>query len=432
MLWSYFVGTNCLGSVQILKNSSRFACSTGKYFTSLRNELMMREYKLSKGWALFIYIAAPLLAALFVYLLLLPFLPGSKDAKTELLSWFLVPLSLFMIGVCVAGVMDAAKSKFVIGEDRVFTTGVFSNRELLFQEIEGYRTDERYIYILPFDKGLKRIKISTYFSGTANILQWLSERYPDLNNEEVKAEEEQILSDATLGSGVEEREEELGKARSKAKALNWAGGLVAVWSWFFPQPYEAVILACLMIPLLCLFVTQTSKGLIRIEEKKKSAYPSVFSGVLFPSLALCMRALLDFNILRYENVWKGTLLVAVLFMAALLVKSKEFTFRSAREYGVALGITILAVAYGYGAVVTANCTWDTSSPTVYHAKVTGKHVSSGKTTTYHISLTPWGPQKQKDDVTVSKASYNRLQSGDDVSVCFRQGRFSIPWFFIVR
>lgn len=390
----------------------------------------MKEYKLSKGWAWFIYIMAPLLAAVFIYLLVMPFLPATKSSGTEQLKWFLVPLSLFMIGVCVAGVIDAVKGRFVITRDSVYAKGVFTNRELFLHEIEGYRTDERYIYIVPFDKGLKQIKVSHYFSGTADVLAWLSEYFQDLDEQKAAAEEAEILSNETLGMGVEEREEQLRKARSKAKALNWAGGLVAAWTWFFPQPYEVVILLCILLPFVCLLVVKSSKGLIRIEEKKKSAYPSVFSGVLFPSLALCIRALMDFNILQYHNVWKGTLLLAGLFMAVLLVRSREFTFRSAKDYGVAIGIAILVLAYSFGAVVTANCTWDNSTTSVYHAQVTGKHISSGKTTTYYVSLTPWGPQKEVDDVSVSKAMYNRLHAKDDVSVYFRQGWFGIPWFFI--
>ncbi|WP_162944909.1 hypothetical protein [Flavisolibacter nicotianae] len=390
----------------------------------------MKEYKLSKGWAWFIYIMAPLLAAVFIYLLVMPFLPDTKSSGTDQLKWFLVPISLLMIGVCVAGVIDAVKGRFVITQDSVYAKGVFTNRELLLHEIEGYRTDDRYIYIVPFDKSLKQIKVSTYFSGTGDILAWLSERFPDLDEQKAAAEEAEILSDETLGMGVEEREEQLRKARLKAKALNWAGGLVAAWTWFLPQPYEVVIFLCILLPIICLLLVKSSKGLIRMEEKKKSAYPSVFSGVLFPSLALCIRALMDFNLLQYGNVWKGTLMLAGLFMTVLLVRSKEFTFRSAKDYGLAFGITILVLAYSFGAVVTANCTWDNSTTSVYHAQVTGKHISSGKTTTYYVSLTPWGPQTKEDDVSVSKALYNRLQAKDDVSVYFRQGWFGISWFFI--
>jgi hypothetical protein len=139
---------------------------------------------------------------------------------------------------------------------------------------------------------------------------------------------------------------------------------------------------------------------------------------------------LDYNILQYGNAWKGALLVAAGLMTFLLVRSKEFLFRSPKKYGIVFFFAVLSLIYGFGAVVTVNCTWDRAAPTVYHAQVTEKRVSSGKTTTYYATLTPWGPQADVDDVAVSKEMYNRLQEGDDVRVYFRRGLFSIPWFFI--
>jgi hypothetical protein len=389
---------------------------------------MMKEYKLAKGWAVFIYLTTPLLMAVFGYLLLMPFLPGGE--KDLQLYWFMAPISLGMIALCVIGIIDAVKGRFVIAGDRVYRKGVFRDRELLLYQIAGFRQDDKYIYIEPTEKSLKRIKISRYFGGTAEMLEWLSERYPDLDEQTAEAEKQEILSDNSLGYTVEQREEKLAVARKRAKALNWAGGLVAVWAFFFAQPYEAAILAAVVLPAISVLVSKYSGGLIRVEEKKGSAFPSVFSGVFFPAMALCLRALLDFNILRYENVWKATVLTGAVFMALLLVRSKEFLFQSAREYGVMFFFAVLAFAYGFGAVVTLNAVYDNSPAAVYQAQVTGKRISSGKSTTYYLTLTPWGPQKEADDVSVSKSLYNRLQVKDNVEVYLKKGWLGIPWFVV--
>jgi hypothetical protein len=335
-----------------------------------------------------------------------------------------------MTALFVIGVLDAAKARFVIDSDRVWTKGVFTDRELLFDQIAGYRTDDKYIYISPLEKSFKRIKISRYFGGTAEILSWLSQHYPDLDEQRALSEKEEILANYELGYSVEQREEKLAAARKRSKTLNWAGGVVAIWTIFFPVPYEAAIVATLVVPLLCILSSKYSGGLIRLQEEKGSAYPSVFSGLFFPSLAIGLRAVLDYNILQYGNAWKGALLVAAGLMTFLLVRSKEFLFRSPKKYGIVFFFAVLSLIYGFGAVVTVNCTWDRAAPTVYHAQVTEKRVSSGKTTTYYATLTPWGPQADVDDVAVSKEMYNRLQKGDDVRVYFRRGLFSIPWFFI--
>jgi hypothetical protein len=391
---------------------------------------MRKEFKLAKGWAVFIYIMAPLLIAVFGYFLLMPILPGGNEDRFMQLYWFMAPLSLLMIALFIIGLLDAAKARFVIDSDRVLAKGVFTDRELLFHQIAGYRTDDKYIYILPLEKSFKRIKISRYFGGTAEILNWLSENYPDLDEQKALSEKEEILSNYELVYTPEQREEKLAAARKRSKALNWAGGLIAVWIIFFPEPYEAAVFATLVVPIVSIMVSKYSGGLIRLREEKASAYPSVFSGLFFPALAICIRALMDFNIFQYGNAWKGALLVAAGLMTLILIRSKEFLFRSAKDYGVVFFFGVLSLAYGYGAVVTINCTWDTTTPTVYQAQVTGKHVSSGKSTTYYVTLTPWGPQTKTDDVAVSKGMYNRLQNGNDVRVYFRKGLFSIPWFFI--
>ncbi len=370
--------------------------------------------------------------AVFSYLLFLPFFIEDPNDKIWQIYWLLAPISVVMIALCICGVIDAAKARFVLETDRVWYKGVFADRELLLHQVAGYRTDDKYIYLIPNEKGLKRIKISRYFGGTAEILDWLSQRYPDLDEQKAEQERQHILSDNNLGFTVEQREEKLVAARKQAKALNWAAGVVAVWVFFFPRPYEPAILATMAIPLIGLLSSRFSNGLIRLQEIKGGAYPSVFSAIFFPSLGLCIRALIDFDILEYGNAWKGMFLVASLFMMITLIRSKEFLLQSAKEYGIVLFFAVLALAYGFGAAVTLNCVYDESPALVYGAQVLEKRVSGGKTTTYYLRLTPWGPRRNADDVSVGKAFYDRIQVKDDVQVYLRKGRFSIPWFVIAR
>lgn len=391
---------------------------------------MMKEYKLAKGWAIFIYLTAPLLIVVFGYLLLMPFLPGAKAPKAMQLYWFFAPLSLGMLAVFSIGLINTWIGRFVIAADRVFTKGIFSNRQLLFEQIKGYRTDGMYIFIVPAAKGLKQIKVSHYFSGANEIVAWLAANFPNLDVQQEADEEEAMLANEALGCTVEEREAQVLKARGRARTLNTAGGLVAASTCFWPQPYEAVVFACLLLPVICVLVSRTSNRLIRIEERRSKAYPSVFVSLFFPSLAICIRALLDFHLLRYGNVWKGTLLFAALLMALLLVKNKAFVFQQVKTYATLAGLAVLSLAYGYGATLTLNSIFDQSAVSVYHAQVLSKRVQSGKTTTYYLSLSPWGPQKKVDDIAVQRSLYSRLQVNDDVSIYLRQGRFAIPWFVV--
>ncbi len=391
---------------------------------------MIKEYKLAKGWAIFIYLTTPLLLLAFVYLLTLPLWPGMADKKTLQLYWLLAPVSVGMITICILGFLDALKGRFIITGERVCRKAVFTSRELLLHQIAGFRADEKYIYIEPTDKSLKRIKLSRYFDGIPEILQWLDERFPDLDEQEVLRGAQAALEDDSLGLTFEERQATIAQASRRAKLINWSGGLIAAWTIFFTQPYELSILASALVPVVAILASRYSNGFIRVAENKKSIYPSVFTGLFFPSLVLCLRAMLDFNLLEYGNAWKLTLLVAAIFMTLLLVQSREFVFQSLKDYGLAAFFAVLAVAYGFGLVVTLNGAFDKSKPSLYPAQVISKRISSGKSTTYYLRLTPWGPQKESDDVTVSKQLYNRLRQGDAVNVGLWKGWLGIPWFAV--
>lgn len=75
----------------------------------------MKEYKIAKGWAIFIYLVAPVLIGLFGWLLILPFLNGDFSPNA---SWILIPVSIAMIALMFFGVIDAYKGRLIIQEDR--------------------------------------------------------------------------------------------------------------------------------------------------------------------------------------------------------------------------------------------------------------------------------------------------------------------------
>ncbi len=115
----------------------------------------MKEYKIGKGWAIFIYIFAPLLIALFGWLLIMPFV--LDDTPFEML-YFLAPLSLLMIGLMVVGILDTIKGKVIISSDTLSIRSTFINRDLKFQEIKGFQIDQNYIFVLPNSETKRELK----------------------------------------------------------------------------------------------------------------------------------------------------------------------------------------------------------------------------------------------------------------------------------
>jgi hypothetical protein len=240
------------------------------------------------------------------------------------------------------------------------------------------------------------------------------------------------LNNDAFGFTQEQREEKLMKAQKVAKALNWAGGLIGAWTLFLAKPYEYAILASIAMPIIGIITIKYFGGLIRIDERKNTAYPTIFWAIFASGMGLCLRALFDYNVFNYSKVWMPAILITLAYVALLVIGNKEFKLNKAKDYFTMLFISICLFGYGYGAVVTLNCMYDTSQPEAFNAKVLNKRISSGKSTSYYLELTPWGQQKESDEVSVSKSLYNSLEKNDEVQIYFMKGRFEIPWFNITK
>ena len=392
----------------------------------------MKEYKISKGLAIFIYIIGSLFIALFTLILFLPVIPGMENEVIPDVYWFLAVISLAMISLITIGLIDIYKGKFVIDKNKIFSIGVFSKKELLFNEIKGYRTSDKFIFIESKNEHKKKIKVTTYFEKTDEIKTWLSNNFSDLDIVQIVNERKEILNNPEFGATSKEREIKLTQAFKTAKIINWSGGIIAAWTLLFPNPYEYAIIASIIFPLVCLVILKYHHGLIRTDERKDSAYPSIFWAIFILSTGLSVRALLDYKIFDYSNVWIPSVLILLTYLGILGIGNKEFNRNDNKVNFSIIAIALFIYGYSYSTVVTLNCIYDKSEPKIYDATVLDKHVTAGKTKTYYVKLTPWGSLKEIEDVSVSQDLYNRLQYHDKVKIYFMNGRFEIPWFKIVE
>lgn len=388
----------------------------------------MQEYRTAKGWAILIYISAPLLIILFGYLLFLPFIGDGDNSLT--VAIILVPVSIAMIVFMIIGLIDTMKGRTVIDEDKISVLTSLSKRELRFEEIKGFRVDDNYIHIESATPGKKNLKISIYVGRSDEIIQWLSEYYPDLDILSIEEEQQEILNNEKHGHTTEEREAKLRVTRRKTKILNFTGVIVAAWTTFWPEPYDLAVLSSMAIPIIALITLKFADGLIKFDENYATAYPSLGISFLFPTLAIILRAILDYNIYDYSKVWVLTAPVTIVFLATLFFRNREFQFKQAKDYFIVLVLTLLIFGYGFGSVIMLNCYYDNSESEVYSAKIINKRISSGSTTTYYLKLSEWRNQTEPDEVTVSEELYNQLEKDDEVSVYYQKGQFEIPWFFV--
>lgn len=386
----------------------------------------MKVYRIAKGWAIFIYIFSPVLIAAFSWTLIMPFV--SEDVPRNV-AYFLVPLSLGMLVLMIVGILDTAKGKVIVSDTMVSLRSTFINRDLVFHEIKGYVIEDKYILIIPHDGPKKRIKISTYIGKSNELISWLHSHFPNLHELKAGQEESEILTDPEYGQTEEDRSHRLVQAKTVAKILNVAGALVCAWTLFKPEPYEYAILASISIPIISILVVAYFKGLIRLDQNKGSAYPSISLAVLLTSCGLFLRAQIDYDIFDYSNVWVPSITIAVVLTALVVLSTREFKFKEVKDYFTVLFASLFLLGYGYGAVVTLNCIYDENPPEVYHSTVLGKRISSSRrSTTHYLELEAWATQIQPEDVSVSENFYDHMQVDDSVTIHLYKGRLSIRWF----
>ena len=386
---------------------------------------MNDQFRIAKGWRLFAYLCAPLLAAVFVYIGLIPFL---KNQNHQDLVWILPLVSLFMIAGCIAGIVDAYKSRIIFSEEAIIQKSAFSEKELPYNQVKGYKQDDKYLYIEPLYDAYPKLKITKYTERFSELKAEVANRFTDLDQEQLQAEENEILENEALGPTSEERSDRLQKARQICKVLNIVAMADGFWLMIAPAPYHFCMYVSIAFVLFCFVVLYRFQGIIRVNEKPKSAYPSLAVGFMMPSFGLMIRALIDYTILQYNNLFLMTLACSIILL--LLLWYCTGSFKDSSRLVRSLYYIIFFAIFSFGALTQVNALEDHSKEIVYSAQVLDKTISKGKSTTYYLELSPWGPRKNEERVSVPGAFFQKTEIGESVQVHLKNGYLHVPWFYI--
>ena len=133
---------------------------------------MKQEYKIAKGWAIFIWITLPLFMGLFGWLGIMPYVQEEFDL---IMALVFTPLSIGLEFLMVLGLVDIVKSKWIIENSTITAIRVFKTRHFKLEEIKGFKQDQNYLHFIPKDTTAKKIKVSTYVGQFGQLIEW-SER----------------------------------------------------------------------------------------------------------------------------------------------------------------------------------------------------------------------------------------------------------------
>lgn len=391
---------------------------------------MKKEYRIAKGWKIFIWICLPLFMILFGWLGIMPY---TEEKFNLTLALILTPIALGLEFLMILGLIDTIKNKLIIEKESITSIGVFKTKKINIKSVKGFKVDKNYLYFFPENKRDKKIKVSTFVGRFGELLEWSEQQFNNLDLDEFINEENEILENNEFGRTQEEREDRLAKAKKTTKAINTISWIVALSTWFYPHFYQTQIVLCAILPIVGLIIYKISKGLIRLDEKPNSPYPNIHSTLIVPSLTLLIRALVDFTVFDYSNLWLPILTIVAVFGILILMDSNiQYDLKKGLTYLTILGTLIIIGAYAYGLLITTNVTFDESEPIVYNVKILDKRISSGKSTTYYLELEKWGPQNNIDEVSVTKDIYNSKEIGDKAVVYFNNGLYKIPYYFVIQ
>jgi uncharacterized membrane protein len=389
---------------------------------------MTREFRTAKGWRIFIYIFSPLLIGLFIYV---GFIPFSSENSNLTLKLILIPVSLGGTTIFIYGLVETIKSRIIVASNSISSLSIFGTKTLDFHEIKGFRIDDNYIRIISNSENKKSINISLYIEKSGQLIEWVSNHFIELDSHEAKQEEQQILTDHEFGINARTREYKLNEARKFAKYINIIGGLTCVWLWFYPRPYLLSISVGMVVPALAFISLYVYRGLIRFDERKNSAHPSIIYGFLLPSVGLLIRAIMDYEILEYKSIWIAVSISTIALTFLFILGTKEIKFTKFIDYFTTLSLTGMILCYSFGTYAISNCLFDKSEPEIFKSEVIDKEISSGKSTTYYLTLKPWGPRTETERVSVTKNEYAVTDKGDTVDIYLRQGLLKTSWFYVV-
>jgi hypothetical protein len=303
--------------------------------------------------------------------------------------------------------------------------------ELRFDDIAGYRVPatrrSRGLLLVPKDTPLRPISIDSSLERRGELMHWVRTKFRGLDHEEHKAELDDIMADERFGRTAGERAAALERARTLVRVLNGASYGLLLWAIIYPRPYDAVIISAAILPVVMLGAARWSRGLIIVDGTKTSVRPVAGNAIITPCLLLALRALADWHILEWSHFWSPfTVLVG-----ALWVLGWQYLPPMERRKPATLFILgVLALAYAYGLVLYLNCSFDHADPVRQAAIVQSRRVSSGRTTTYYLSVSPWLGLRETKEISVSRATYQRHPEGSPVQIGLLPGALSIPWFWL--
>jgi hypothetical protein len=382
---------------------------------------MEQEYKISMGMQLFYGLLA---VGMFVFSIYL-FATYNPVVGVGIL---LLPLAIGAGSILI--VINLYRRRIIIDGESIRCISLFSTATLPLKGVKGSRVGQKVIELEAYTPAGAKMVIRSYndLTNSGQLAEWARTNFKDLNAIDLEAEKNNALQDPNFGSTEGEREALLKQKKGQAGVYNGAGLIIGFCMIFLP-PLPLTIVG-LATPLAGIALMAFSKGAIKyVADSRRSVYAFIFLGFPLSCFTLLIKSIDACTVVAVKQVWLPGLGVAACLFFLL------YTIGINRAMGSivtqVIFMAIPALLYGYGAVRMANFVFDPSAPRVYSAVVEDRRINFGKSVSYYLTLTPWGPRTGYQESEVSRTLYRKVAEGDTVTVNERPGWLHIGWFTII-
>lgn len=224
----------------------------------------------------------------------------------------------------------------------------------------------------------------------------------------------------------------------KLNWLEWVTIGLCLWFLFYPDPYDILLGILLFIPILGIILNGLKRpsmaSLVEISVGKNGEDKyDVADFIDVAAWVILLRVLLDYEFESYYSMIIPGTVACIIILAILFITHKRIENSTRNKWWIYISLIFSVCLYSYAGTYAANCTYDYSKPVVYEVSVAGKRISTGRrSTTYFVEVNPWGQHFEKEEISVHKKQYDKINIGDQIKIDLKEGLFSIPWYYIER
>ena len=381
------------------------------------------KYRISAGWQIFSYVFGSFIAVMGL------FMAGKGFESAIQNHTFIAVFGLIFSLFGIVMIINTALTLVVLDDDQVTVTNIFGPRSLALNNIRGYGTGEKNLFYLIPVGGQKNLSIPPNLAGRDQLLSFFTGKYADVNAIQLEEATSHFLEDERFGATPEERATTLKRTARISMIMNYLPIVLLLLLSFTHQYYEPIMWVVFSIPWIVALLTRRMPGMISLLPQRNNPSPSFFLALVFTAMAAFIGTVPRFDFYDLGGKELGMFVVGGIIALALYSTICGDLFSQVGKKQLAYaGFAVLFCFYSAMLMLFTNCFYDRGAAQRFNTVVEDKHISHGKSDSYHLTLSAWGKFQDGKSFSVPIGLYTASGRGDSLQVNLFPGKWGIPWY----